>query len=132
MSNIRNYVQLLGFVGNDPEVRTTTTDRKVANFRIATTESYKDQSGQWQNETTWHSISCWEALADRVVRQIKKGSYVILTGKLVYRKYTDSNSIERTSVEIRMDSFVLLDRQKNDSENQPDEAGVAPNDDLPF
>lgn len=137
MSTIRNQVQLLGFVGNNPEMRTTTTGKKVAGFRIATTDSYKDKNGEWQNETTWHNISCWESLAERVEQQLKKGSYVVLTGKLTYRKYTDSNNIERNYTEIRMDSFILLDRQKNDDNNMGESAlqdnqAIATDDDLPF
>jgi len=116
MGTMRNQVQLLGFAGNDPEIRNTTTGKKVAHFRIATVESYKDQSGQWQNETTWHTVTCWELLAERVEQLVKKGSYLVLTGKLMYRKYTDSNNTERTVAEIRMDAFISLDRQKNEQQ----------------
>lgn len=137
MSTLRNHVQLLGFLGNDPELRTTTTGKKVANFRIATSESYKDASGQWQTESTWHTISCWEALAERVQQQLKKGSYVVLQGKLTYNKYTDSNNIERTVAEIRMDNFILLDRNSKTSEDKQHNNNDTINqqefaDDLPF
>lgn len=138
MSTLRNHVQLLGFIGNDPEVRTTNTGKKVANFSIATTDNYRDANGQWQSETTWHNVNCWEGLAERVEQQVKKGSYLLLQGKLMYRKYTDNNQIERTVAEIRLDSFVTLDRNSKTSvsESTPDVYMQPSNesfkDDLPF
>lgn len=109
MSTIRNHVQLLGFVGQDPEIRSTVTGKKVAKFSIATTDSYRDASGQWHNETTWHNISCWEALAEHAERQVRKGSHLLLTGKIRYRKYTDSNNTERFITEITPNTLTLLD-----------------------
>lgn len=135
MSTLRNQVQLLGFVGNDPEVRSTGTGKKVANFRIATSDSYRDSNGQWQTESTWHSIVAWEGLAERIEQQIKKGSYVVLTGKLTYRSYTDSNGVNKTIAEIRMDSFISLDRNHKSSETTEAAASNPPDsftDDLPF
>ncbi len=139
MSTIRNHVQLLGFVGQDPEVRNTVTGKKVAKFSMATTDSYRDASGQWHNETTWHNISCWEALAERAELQVRKGSHLLLTGKIRYRKYTDSNNTERFITEITPDTLMLLNAgsARNGASVPTPEAIPACNsettdDDLPF
>lgn len=137
MSTIRNHVQLLGFVGQDPEVRNTVTGKKVAKFSIATTESYKDPGGQWHNETTWHKILCWETLAERTEQQIRKGSHLLLTGKIRYRKYTDSNNTERYITEIHPDTLILLDHQYTGDLPESSLAGQTADtakeaDDLPF
>lgn len=138
MSTLRNQVQLLGFVGNDPEIRATTQGKKVANFRLATSESYKDQQGAWQTETSWHTLTAWDGLAERIEQQVKKGSYLLIEGKLVYRTYTDSNNVSRTVAEIRVNAFVNLDRNKQntDASNTMDHANnmeeEAREPDLPF
>lgn len=133
MSTLRNHVQLLGFVGQDPEVRNTVTGKKTAKFSMATTESYKDATGEWHNETTWHKVCCWEALAERAEQQIRKGSHLLLTGKIRYRKYTDSNNTERYITEITPSTLVLLDHRSATAAGSNDCSEATPaTDDLPF
>lgn len=111
MSNLKNSVQLIGHLGIDPEVKVLESGNKVARFRIATTESYKAKNGNWQEETTWHSIVAWENLADRIEQQLHKGSYILLEGKLSNRNYVDSKGDKKYVYEVRATNFLLLDKK---------------------
>lgn len=94
-----NQVNLIGRLGNDAEVRTIESGIKFGRFSLATSESWKNASGEWQEQTEWHNITAWRELAGRL-DGLKKGALVFVSGKITYRKYKDKDGIERTACDI--------------------------------
>jgi single-strand DNA-binding protein len=114
-----NKVLLIGNVGGDPEIRTLPSGSKVANFSIATSESYTDRTGQKQVQTEWHRIELWDSLANIAEQYVKKGDPIYIEGKIRTEKWTDQNGQERSGIRIRGLSMQLLG---NNSRNM-DESG---------
>ena len=111
-----NKAMLIGNVGSDPEIRYLNNNDKVASFRIATTERYKDRNGETRENTERHSIVAWGKLADIVEKFVKKGSQVYIEGKITTLKWTDQDGRERFTTEIRTESLQLLGKP---TENKP-------------
>ncbi len=132
MNNLRNSVQLIGFIGKDPEMKELTTGAKVTKVSIATTESYKNDKGEYIDQTTWHNLVGWSYTAERMVKQMKKGLEVFVQGKLVQRSYDDANGIKRYVTEVRILNFLMMDKaaRKNSStaplDVAPKKEGVMP------
>ena len=124
-----NQVQLIGAVGNDPEVRTVQGGAKVATLRLATTERYKDRDGNQHEDTEWHTIVIWNGKADFVEKHIRKGANLFVSGKLRTRKWDDNDGRTRYSTEIVADNIQMLDRKQRD--NAPAPAQSNDDDDLP-
>jgi single-strand DNA-binding protein len=95
-----NKVTLIGNLGRDPEISRLESGSIVGRFSVATTESYKDKDGNWQNTTEWHDVIVWNEKAEHAEKYFKKGSTVYVEGKLTHRKYTDKSNIERYVTEI--------------------------------
>lgn len=112
-----NSVNLIGAVGNDPEVRTLQGGAKVASFRLATTERYKDRDGNKNEQTEWHNITVWNGKADFVEKYVKKGNNLFISGKLATRQWTDQSGNKRYSTEVVADNIQMLDRKPK--ENKP-------------
>lgn len=133
-----NKVILIGNLGKDPEVRSTPSGSKVANFSIATSERYKDKSGQQVDKTEWHRIVMWRGLAEVAEKYLKKGSTICIEGKLTTRSWDDSNGQKKYMTEIVADNMQMLGGKNEDSQDDtnqlPDSGFVppAPEDDLPF
>ncbi|MFT6036225.1 MAG: single-strand DNA-binding protein, partial [Marivirga sp.] len=109
-----NKVILIGNLGKDPEVRHLDNGASVANFSIASTESYKDKtSGQRVDQTEWHSIVLWRGLADVAEKYLKKGDSVYIEGKLRTRSW-EKDGITRYTTEIVGDQMTMLGGKKND------------------
>lgn len=102
-----NRVTLIGNVGKDPEIRTA-GDNNVANFSLATSETYKDKSGNKQTNTEWHNITIWGKLADVVEKYVKKGDRLFLEGKISYRSYDDKDGVKRYVTDIVCNSMTML------------------------
>lgn len=102
MAGSLNKVMLIGNLGADPEIRTFSNGGKVANLRIATSETWKDrQTGERKEKTEWHTVAIFsEGLVSVVERYLKKGSKVFVEGKLQTRKWQDQNGQDRYSTEI--------------------------------
>lgn len=100
-----NKVILVGNLGQDPEVRYTPNGKAVANLTLATSESWKDQSGQIQEKTEWHRVSMFGKLAEIAGEYLKKGSQVYVEGKLQTRKWQDKDGQDRYTTEIVLDPF---------------------------
>lgn len=97
----RNKVELIGRLGQDPEVRTTSNGTKVANISLATSERWKDkQSGETKEQTEWHRVVLWGALADLAEQYLRKGSEVLLVGKLQTRKWQDQAGADHYTTEV--------------------------------
>lgn len=110
---------LIGNLGRDPELRTLESGTSVANFTMATTESYRDRnSGERVDQTEWHNITLWRGLADTADKYLKKGDKVYIEGKIRSRTYTDKEGIERRVHEVVADNMVMLGRSGGDSNNQ--------------
>jgi len=108
MNNLRNRVQLIGHLGQDPEIKTLESGKKVANFTIATNDSFKNNEGQKVEETTWHNIVAWNGLAERAARYLKKGKEVAIDGRLVYKSYEDKKGMTRYVTEIVLNDMLFL------------------------
>ncbi|MEM6723074.1 MAG: single-stranded DNA-binding protein [Bacteroidota bacterium] len=111
MSNL-NKVMLIGRLGQNPDIRHLEIGAAVGKFSIATTESYKDKQGNWQDQTEWHDIVVWRALAERAEKQLKKGSLVYIEGKLTHRKWEDQNGNNRKTTEVVAALFRSLERRE--------------------
>ena len=104
-----NKVILIGNLGRDPEVRYMPNGEAVANFSIATSESWNDrQSGQRVERTEWHNITMYRRLAEIAGQYLKKGSQVYIEGRIQSRKYTGKDGIERTAYDIIASEMKML------------------------
>ena len=131
-----NRVTLVGYLGADPEIRTLANGTMVARLNLATSESYKDRNGQWQEETQWHTVVLWRHLAERAQQQLRKGSLVYLEGKLSHRKYEDKQGNPRRATEVVGAMVRALDKRQDTDTTSPTTGPAAPPmedaEDLPF
>ena len=133
-----NKVVLVGHLGGDPETRFLPSGAAVANFNLATNESWKDQNGEMQDRTEWHRVVMYGRMAETATEYMKKGQMVYVEGRLNTREWEDQNQIKRRTTEIRCDNFTMLGK-RSDSSNPPSadpDSSMKPNagvdDDLPF
>ena len=112
MSRTLNKVMLIGNVGKDPDVNFTPSGVKVCQFRLATSESWKDKDGALQENTDWHTVVAWRGLADIVERLVHKGTRVYIEGKIRSRSYDDREGQKKYITEIVADNILLLDAKK--------------------
>lgn len=115
-----NSVNLIGAVGNDPEVRTVQGGAKVATLRLATTERYKDRDGNKKEETEWHTIVVWNKTADFVEKYIRKGANLFVSGKLRTRQWTDQSGVKHYATEVVADNIQTLDRKPQTAQDEDD------------
>ena len=112
MSRSLNKVSLIGNLGADPEVRTTSTGSKVANLSLATSRQWKNQSGERQEKTEWHRIILWNnkgtGLADIVEKYCKKGDKIYVEGSIEYRSWQDREGQTRYTTEVIARELILL------------------------
>lgn len=103
-----NKVILVGRLGRDPETRYTSGGQAVANFSVATDETYKDRNGERQKRTEWHKIVVWGKQAEIAQQYLKKGSLVFIEGRIQSREWQDKEGQKRTSFEIVATNFRML------------------------
>lgn len=130
-----NKVILVGNLGKDPEVRHLEGGTAVANFSLATSESYKDKSGQRIEQTEWHNIVVWRGLAEVAEKHLKKGMTIYVEGKLRTRSWDDKEGHKRYLTEIVADTFTILSKKENSAASNNDEGiniRTKTGDDLPF
>ena len=112
MSRSLNKVILIGNLGSDPEVRSTTGGNRVATFSLATSRSWNDASGQKQEKTEWHRCVVWNSktstLADIVERYVKKGDKLYVEGRIEYRQWQDKDGQTKYSTEINVRELIML------------------------
>lgn len=116
-----NKVILVGNLGRDPEVRNMPSGDALANFSIATTDTWRDKSGQRQERTEWHRISIFGKQAEVAGQYLKKGSTVYVEGRLQTRKWTDKEGVERTTTEVVADRFQMLGGRSGGGESHQDD-----------
>ena len=107
-----NFITLIGHTGKEPEVRIV-GESKVANFSLATTEVYKDKSGDKKEVSQWHSVVAWGQLADVCEKYVHKGDPVYISGKLVYEQY-EKEGVKHTVAKIKADKIVLLGSKRSE------------------
>ncbi len=108
MSSIKNYVHLLGNIGDEPKVTNLESGKKVARFQLATNENYKNAQGDKVQSTDWHTIVAWGKTAEIVEKYAHKGKQVAIVGKLKTRTYTTEDGNERYVTEVVADEILLL------------------------
>ena len=113
MAASMNKVFLIGRLGKDPKLSYTQSGIAVANFSLATDESYKDKSGQKVEKAEWHNVVAWNQLAEFCSNFLSKGRLVLVEGKLQTRKWTDQNNVERYTTEILATRINFLDSMKD-------------------
>lgn len=127
-----NRVILVGNLGRDPEVRYMPSGDPVANVSIATTETWKDKSGQKQERTEWHRVVFFGKLAQIVAEYLKKGSQVYIEGSIRSRKWQDKEGQERTTVEIVADRMQMLGSRQGAGAAAAEEEEYLPSRSAPF
>ena len=112
MYALKNKVQLIGNLGNAPEVRNTESGKKLARFSLATNESYRNAKGEKVTDTQWHNVIAWGKVADIVEKFLVKGSEFVLEGKLINRNYTDKEGNKKYITEVEMGELVMMGGKK--------------------
>jgi single-strand DNA-binding protein len=108
MKTMQNAVTLGGNLGSDIEITRVGAGKRLARTSLATNEYYKDKDGASQKRTQWHDLVAWDSTADRMHRDLTKGSYVVIHGKLVNREYLDRNGTTRAVSEIVVREFSFM------------------------
>ncbi|MGQ7945954.1 single-stranded DNA-binding protein [Flavobacterium sp. WC2509] len=108
MNAMKNRVQLIGNVGNDPEIKNLDGGRKVAHLNIATNDSYKNDKGERVEQTEWHRVVAWGKTAEIIEKFVTKGNQLALEGKLTNRSYDDKNGEKRYITEVVVSEVMLL------------------------
>jgi single-strand DNA-binding protein len=111
MNSLRNKVQLIGRLGQAPEVKELEGGKKLARFSMATNETYRNAEGVKVEETTWHNLKAWGKTAEIVEKYLQKGSHVAIEGKLVNNNYTDKDGVKRYEIEIQVNELMMLDEK---------------------
>lgn len=124
-----NKVQIIGRLGQDPEIRYTTSGTAVCNMSIATTENYKDTAGNKKEATEWHRVVLYRGLAERAERLLKKGAQVYIEGRIKTEKWQDKDGQTRYSTKVEGTEMKALGKAPD---AHPEQASYAnPFDDLP-
>jgi len=128
-----NKAMVIGRLGKDCEMRFMPSGKAVANFSIATSESWKDKTtGEKQEKTEWHNIVMWRTLAETAEKLLKKGMQVYIEGRLQTRQWNDKDGNKRSTTEIVADQFVILQRRDQNQQNSGDSNEGTNSSDLPF
>ncbi|MFT3714041.1 MAG: single-stranded DNA-binding protein [Archangium sp.] len=110
-----NRITVVGNLGDKPELRSTTGGKAVGNFSVATNHSYKKDGGEQVEQTEWHRIVVWGALAETCSKYLEQGSTVYVEGRMTYREYQDKDGKERLSAEIIASDVQFLSKRKADT-----------------
>ena len=119
MNALRNSVRLIGHLGDNPKIKVFESGRKVANFSVATNETYLDNNGDRQSETTWHRLVAYGKQANQVESLLKKGTEVAIEGKLTNRSWDDKEGVKHYITEVVVNSMLLVGK-KGDAKRDVD------------
>ncbi|MCE2613871.1 single-stranded DNA-binding protein [Flavobacteriaceae bacterium D16] len=108
MNALRNKVQLIGHLGQDPEILNLDSGKKLAKFSLATNEVYRDAQGEKTTETQWHNVVAWGKTADIIEQYLVKGNEVAIEGKLTHRSYESKEGDKRYITEVRCNELLML------------------------
>ena len=112
MNALVNKVQLIGSLGQDPEIKTFDNSRKLARFSVATNEYYKNAQGEKVSDTTWHNVVAWGKTAEILEKYVRKGDKVGIDGKLSNRSYEDKEGNKRYMTEVVANEILMLSQKK--------------------
>jgi single-strand DNA-binding protein len=112
MYALKNKVQLIGNLGNNPEIRTIEGGKRMARFSVASNETYRTAKGEKVTETQWHNLIAWGKVADIAEQFLFKGSEVAIEGKLINRNYTDKDGNKRYVTEVQVHEVLMLGDKK--------------------
>jgi len=107
---MKNRVQLIGNVGNDPEIKTLENGKKLAHLTIATNDYYTNDKGQKVEQTEWHRVTAWGKTAEIIEKFVVKGKEVAIDGKLTHRSYDDKNGEKKYITEVVVSEILLLSK----------------------
>lgn len=110
MYQLKNKVQLIGHLGNDPEVKTTESGKKLVRFNVATNDNYKNAKGEKITETQWHKLIAWGKVAEIAEKFLVKGTEVVVEGKLINHSYSDKEGVKKYISEIQVNELLLLNK----------------------
>lgn len=110
MNTLKNKVQLIGHLGQEPEIISLETGRKLAKFPLATNDYYYNKQGDKIEDTQWHNIIAWGKTAEIIEKYVNKGQEVAIEGKLTSRSYEDSQGIKRYITEVVCNEFLMLSK----------------------
>lgn len=108
MFALRNKVQLIGNLGAAPEVKTLDGGKKVAHFRVATSENYRNSKGEKVTDTQWHNLVAWGRLAEVAEKFLNKGKEIVIEGRLINRSYNDKEGKKKYVTEIQVSELLML------------------------
>ena len=108
MSTLRNKVQLIGNLGNNPEIITLESGKKLAKMSIATNETYKNTQGEKVTDTQWHNVVAWNKTAEIIEKYLQKGSEIAIEGKLTSRSYDDKDGNKKYITEVVCNELLML------------------------
>lgn len=108
-------MQLIGNLGNAPEIKTLETGKKMARFSVATNEVYRNAKGEKVTETQWHNLVVWGKMADIAEKYLAKGREVLIEGKIVNRSFNDKEGQKKYVTEIQVNELVLLGSRSNEA-----------------
>jgi single-strand DNA-binding protein len=108
MNNLRNKVQLIGHLGNTPEIINLESGKKLAKFSLATNESYRNAKGETIKETQWHNVVAWGKTVDIISKYLQKGNEIAIEGKLVTRSYDDKSGNKKYVTEVVVNELLML------------------------
>lgn len=108
MNAMKNRVQLIGHVGQEPEIKTFGEGKKVANITLATNDYYINAKGEKVEDTQWHKVKAWGKVADIIEKYVVKGKEIAIEGKLIYSDYQDKEGNKRYITEVVANDILLL------------------------
>ncbi|WP_121665920.1 single-stranded DNA-binding protein [Mesonia aquimarina] len=108
MNALKNKVQLIGNLGNDPEIISLKNGKKLAKFSLATNENYKNKEGEKITETQWHNIVAWGKLAEIIENYLSKGNEIVMEGKLASRTFEDKSGEKKWITEVVCQELVMM------------------------
>lgn len=111
MSNLRNKVLLIGYLGNDPEIVYLDSGKKLAKFSLATHDSFNNAAGEKIEDTQWHNLIIWNRTVEIVEKYVKKGQEIAVEGKLTSRSYEDKEGNKRYITEVLVSELLMLGRK---------------------
>ena len=127
MNNLRNKVQLIGRIGQSPEVKHLESGKTVANFSLATNERYKNNKGELVENTEWHNLVAWGKTAEIIEKYLEKGSEIAIEGKLTNRSWKDKEGNKKYATEVLVNELLLMGGKPNGNKSTTKKG-----EDLPF
>ncbi len=112
MNALNNYVQLIGHLGSQPELKESQNGKVYLSFSLATNDNYLNSSGVWESNTQWHRLMAWGKVAQKIADNVNKGDQVIVRGKLEHHQYEDDEKIQRYLTQVIVSSYLPMKKKE--------------------